>query len=402
MSRRLVTLLPVALLAAAVGCQPPQAPPAVAPALPTQPANPNAPSAYRTLEYWEGISRAQYFAAGQFAGYDNPKLEDVTKLLVAVAKGVEELPAVGVDPDAIEAAHGVAESMRRLTRFLGQSLSAANGVQATIRLLFGDNGAFKELSADTRDLRNFIEESAAKARKTRAVLSSRYGREFPALDAPPKKPAGPNPAQQLLATYQLFRDLEQPTAAQELTRLKAEIADMGRQEDSIKNGLAKEIAACEKLDKQTMAMEAANADEKKNLLAFAESVKDAEANNTKVPVGTSKVQMDVDQAKKKLAADTNAYQKRATTLASLQTALQTREESKKVLFDQLNQIQSQRRELQAAADEVEVVLRLLDPSKLRPVDDTKLTELREQIEKLNKKLDVEREKLQLIDPPAKK
>jgi hypothetical protein len=362
MPRGLLVLVSLSLLLAAVGCQPPQAPPAVAPGVPTQPADPNAPSADRTLEYWEGINRAQYYAAGQFAGYENPKLEDVTKLLTAVAKGVEELPAVGVDPDAIEVAHGLAESMRRLARFLEQSLSTANVVQAGIRLLFNDPGALKEQAADARELRTFIEDAAAKARKTRAVLSSRYGREFPALDAPPKKPAGPTPAQQLLATFQLFRDLEQPTARQELARLRAEIAGIEADESKMKNELAKRIVEKEKLSRE--------------LDSLRQAVKGEF----------------VAERQKALAAKLEVAEKQFEAVAK----------TVEVLGEQLAALQAQRRDLQTAADELEVELRLLEPSNLKAADNTKLTELREQIEKMNKRLDVEREKLQLIDPPAKK
>ena len=130
----------------------------------------------------------QHAASARLRTLEKPAPTDVAKLLTAAAKAVEELPAVGVDPDAIDAAHGLAESLRRLGGFLQRTLSVENGVQATVRiLLFGDTAVFGEQAAEGRALRTFAEDAAAKARKTRAVLSSRYGREFPPLDARPKK-----------------------------------------------------------------------------------------------------------------------------------------------------------------------------------------------------------------------
>ena len=140
----------------------------------------------RTYEYWSGLSQAQERTIRAYTQGDEVGLEDIVRLLTAMAQSIEGLPARGVDPDAIEAAHGLAESERRLAIFLQQNVGAAGSWQtAAGTALFGDTSVSKEQAAAASALREFIEEATTKARRTRALLSSRYDREFPPLDDPP-------------------------------------------------------------------------------------------------------------------------------------------------------------------------------------------------------------------------
>lgn len=180
---------------------------------------------------------------------------------------------------------------------------------------------------------------------------------------------------------------ENTSPEDEIARLKAEVAKLDAEENGIKNDLAKEIAACEKLDKETKALDASVEADRKTLCAFGESIKDAEKDNKKVSVGKG-VTMDVDQAKKKLVSDRDAFLKREAALATRKNTLQTREESKKVLFDQLNEIQAVRNDLNAELDKLDAEYKALKLDGMKNKnhrDSSKLSEIRADIEKLKDK-----------------
>lgn len=199
MSRRALPVL--LMLAAALGCgggkpttpetQPEpttQAPPT------TKPVDPNAPSAERTLEYWQGVAKNQELAARRYAALADPKPDAVKPLLATAAKAIDELPTEKVDPDALAVGKAFATALRK------------------------------------GDARGFTADAAGKARATRAALASRYRLEFPALDlATAKDPA-----------FHLARDLGRPTLAQESARLKGEVAELDKQMKPISTKLSEE------------------------------------------------------------------------------------------------------------------------------------------------------------------
>lgn len=186
MSRRLRPLLPVLALVASLGCggKPPEAPTEptpepTTPAPPTsKPVDPNAPTGENSFNYWVGIAKLQELAARKYAALAEPKPDEVKAILTDAAKGMDALPTEKVDPDAIAVGKGLTDALRQ--------------------------GDAKALTAD----------AAGKARATLATLDSKYRREFPPLDlAKDKEP-----------TFRISRDLARPTAAQELAKLKREIA----------------------------------------------------------------------------------------------------------------------------------------------------------------------------------
>ena len=128
---------------------------------------------------------------------------------------------------------------------------------------------------------------------------------------------------------------------QEIKRLKGEVAQLDGEESAIKNDLAKEIAAADKLKKDADKLKTAVETERVDALAFRDKIKDAEENNKKVSVG--KVSLNVDDAKRKLQADTNTCLKRTKMVADMEAALKVREESKAVLYGQLDEIQNLRK-----------------------------------------------------------
>jgi chromosome segregation ATPase len=171
---------------------------------------------------------------------------------------------------------------------------------------------------------------------------------------------------------------------QEIKRLKGEVAKLDGEENAIKNDLAKEIAAGEKLAKATKDMRASVDTERTDVLAFGAKIKEA---TDKVTVG--KISMNVDDAKRKLASDAKNVTKREKMVADMEVALKVREEAKGVLYAQLSEIQDLRRTLSNELESIETEYKSLKLQGMKSKyqrDDSKLSEVREGIEKLREKL----------------
>ncbi|MCU0703083.1 MAG: hypothetical protein MUF18_03735 [Fimbriiglobus sp.] len=198
-------------------------------------------------------------------------------------------------------------------------------------------------------------------------------------------------------TVQSWTD-EHMDPEQEIKRLRSEAAKLENEENAIKNDLAKEIAAAEKLDKQLKSLRGAVEGERQALLAFGESIKDAEANSKKVSVG--KVALDVAEAKKKLVSDKNTVVKRERMLADLETSLKVREEAKATLYGQLNQVQDIRRTTAAELDALDAECKSLKLQAMKNKyhrDDSAVGSLRDGMDKVREKLTEKRIRVGLDD-----
>ena len=100
---------------------------------------------------------------------------------------------------------------------------------------------------------------------------------------------------------------------EEIERLKAQLKDLDKTEGDIKNALAKDINQSNKLAKQTEDLRAAIAKEDEAARAFAKAIQDTQGN--KVSLG--KLVMSVDDAKRKLIADTDAITARSASLKTM-------------------------------------------------------------------------------------
>jgi hypothetical protein len=307
----------------------------------------------RTYEYWGAISRAQEQTIQNYAMRGPANLENVVGLLHALAESVEALSAEGVDPEAIEVGHGIAESMRRLASFLPRNLSAAAALPATVRdLLFGDMSVFKEQAADARAVRTFIEEAAAKAHKMRELLASRYDREFPALDA---APAGPD----LPRTFRLCQALTAVPPEVELARLRHESAALRKAAERVWEELARATGE--------------EADLKRTVAALSE-----------------KAERENDPARKKaLAADLAARRKLQAAKTDGVAKLQERV---RALREQQKAIDANLAELAAALAAVR------QKGNDLTTDTNELRACREKLEEIQRRLDAEKKKLELQEP----
>jgi hypothetical protein len=155
------------------------------------------------------------------------KVADVVKLIRELAQAMEDLPASGVDADAIDAVHDQADAMRRFAGLLERSTGQPQMVHNIIRGIFGDlKGVLQEQAADVREVRRRIEDAAAKVRKTRALLSARYDREFPTFDAP--RDERPTQASNPRGNFLVFSRLMQPPAEVHLEQLNSEIDNINK------------------------------------------------------------------------------------------------------------------------------------------------------------------------------
>ena len=174
---------------------------------------------------------------------------------------------------------------------------------------------------------------------------------------------------------------------QEIKRLKGEVAQLDGEENAIKNDLAKEIAAADKLKKDVEKLRAAVEGERKDAQAFGDKIKEAEGDNKKVTIG--KISLNVDDAKKKLSADAKNVQKREKMSADMDAALKVREESKAVLYAQLDEIQNLRRSYSADLDSIETEYKSLKLQGMKNNyhrDGSKLGEVSTSMDKLREKL----------------
>lgn len=343
MSRRLLLLVPVVLLAAAVGCdlkkphQPKPDEPTTESAPPTtKPADPNGPSGERTLDYWGQVNRAQEVAARKYAALAEPKADEVAKLLEAAAKVIEDLPTEKVDPDAVAVGQGLAESVRKLAKLVEKE-----GVVAST-----------EVSHDSVAVRLELAEVARKADKSRGELASRYGHEFVSLDAPSAKDT----------TFRLAADLGRPTTAQELARLKAESA---------------------KLDEQYKA-----------------AAKEASAEITE----RDKLQSAVEDLRNRLKEQKEDVELKRTRQEALDFALKDLEDKKKVVTEltkKRDALQTQKGEIDRLANDLAGLLKDGDPEKVAALPAERLEPLRQRADKLTEKIDALKGKDTTPAPPEK-
>lgn len=315
MSRRLLPLLPALFLVASLGCggkpPAPKTEPTPEPTTPTptttKQVDPNAPSGERTFDYWAGIARAQELTARRYATFAEPKPDEVKALLTAAAKGVDELPTEKVDPDALAVGKALADALR--------------------------GGDAKALTAD----------AAGKARTTRTALGIKYSREFPNLDvATAKEPI-----------FRLARDLTRPTGAQEVARLKGEIAALDVEIKALNKELTDETFNRDKLSGE--------ADRVRDILK--EQTSDA----------------DLKKARQEVLAD----------------AVKDLEASKKAieaLTKKLNPLRTKRGDLNQLAVELDGILKEADLEKAEKLPLDKLERLRILAERLNEKIDAQKEK----------
>lgn len=196
---------------------------------------------------------------------------------------------------------------------------------------------------------------------------------------PPVPVSGPD------ATLLIPRETDRPDPEQELTRLEREIDKVEKEEVAIKNQLAKRIAECEKLSRNLAATRENAETAKAELAAVRDLVTQDEQTGGKRK----------DELLSQLAAKVKGYKALAKQIEDAEGVLKLREEEKATLFSQLQELQQVRTELRATADELEVALGARGSRSAKSLkslkdrhqrDSSKLSEIRDGIERLQDKI----------------
>jgi chromosome segregation ATPase len=169
---------------------------------------------------------------------------------------------------------------------------------------------------------------------------------------------------------------------QEIKRLKGELDQLDAQEKKIKDALAKEIHLSEKLTEEKKDLEAKLPAEEQMVRDLHAAIK-ASDDSKKVSVGKTTFKM--DEALKKLDAETKAVSARQKQLVAVSGELDRHNEFRAVLRSQLDELRASRRELASELDTLALEFRTLELQGMKTkstTDNNKLSEMRASIKKL--------------------
>jgi chromosome segregation ATPase len=178
-----------------------------------------------------------------------------------------------------------------------------------------------------------------------------------------------------------------------IAQLRKEVNALDKDIDKCAGELAKEIVEVKELTRETTALRASVETEGKTLHARGEAIKTA---NGRVAYGNAT--LTVDEAKTRLKRDVDTHVKRKRQLESLEKALATREQIRDNLQQQLEALQTQKQELKVAVDNLEAQYKELQLQQIESkyqTDNSRLAKVKEGIKKMEKDIEVQREKLNL-------
>jgi len=195
---------------------------------------------------------------------------------------------------------------------------------------------------------------------------------------------------------------DQVPVEKKIEQMRKDVANLDRDVEAVKDALAREIVEVRELTTDVAKLRADVEAEHKKLVKRGEEIRQASEfvayGRTKVPVA---------EAKDLLKRDVTSHLKRKQQLESLEKTLAYRERIKETLEKQLDSMLKQKQELKAEIDAVEAEYKALQLQQMESKyqhDDTRLARVKESLNNLRKKLDIEREKLQLAprvyDEPA--
>jgi hypothetical protein len=134
--------------------------------------------AQRTLAYWRGIGAA----TANRGPTENRTPQAAVASLRRAASQIRGLPTADVDPDAVQCGNDAAVVLNNLADFVEQSNNPGVLVEAFLRGAAGDPfGATADMLDAQSAVSQQLKQVQAELDNARAVLSSRYGVEFPAL-----------------------------------------------------------------------------------------------------------------------------------------------------------------------------------------------------------------------------
>jgi len=136
------------------------------------------PAAQATFAYWLRINEAFQ----PLAKLNSQQASAASQLFGQVAAQLKGIPTLGVDLDAVDCALTLARAFDAMATFLESSNSPAMLLDAFIRGYQGDTlGIYNELSVANRQVGELMRGAANRCDEVRALLTARYGVEFPRL-----------------------------------------------------------------------------------------------------------------------------------------------------------------------------------------------------------------------------
>ena len=178
-----------------------------------------------------------------------------------------------------------------------------------------------------------------------------------------------------------------------IASMRKEVGNLDRDIDRVRDDLAREIVDLRILTDEVKTLRTSVETEQKGLVARGDALKDA---TERVKVGAAFVP--VAEAKDRLKQDVSVHLKRKTSLDGMEKALANRERIKETLERQLDGMIKQKQELKAQIDAVEAEYKALQLQQIESKyqqDDSRLAKIKESLRKMQRDLDVEKEKLKL-------
>lgn len=134
--------------------------------------------AQRTLEFWNALR----VAGGEVAACTDDDPSVMSDALRECATRIAALPTADVDPDAVQCGVDFAIVLQNMADHIQRSNDPTMLIESFIRGAAGDPfGTSAELMEAQSDIVKQLQHVREQAVRTRAVLSSRYGVEFPPL-----------------------------------------------------------------------------------------------------------------------------------------------------------------------------------------------------------------------------
>ncbi|MCS6866023.1 MAG: hypothetical protein RMJ56_02175 [Gemmataceae bacterium] len=180
----------------------------------------------------------------------------------------------------------------------------------------------------------------------------------------------------------------------EIARLRNEIKLLDKDILKIVELLAKERVDVQQLEAQVKELAARQEKDKALLTSRAEAIKNA---TEFVMFGNRKVR--IDAAKAELQEGVNRYTAAQKALDAMEQTLAQRIKNRDLLEKQLETLKDQKETLKVAVDGMEAELNALKLQQMESkyqTDDTRLAKIKEDLKKLQTRVDVEREKLKLM------
>jgi phage shock protein A len=180
----------------------------------------------------------------------------------------------------------------------------------------------------------------------------------------------------------------------EITRLRDEIKQLDKDALKLISSVAKERVEVRQLTEKVADLTAQQSAAKADLQARAAAIKNSEGYVT-----VNGKPCTIDEAKIGLQADVNRYTDTQKLLASHEAALANRTKVRDMLEKQLEELQNQKETLTNAVNAAEAELNALKLAQMQSkyqTDGTRLAKIKEDLQSLNTKVAVEREKLKLM------